>query len=300
MHSIMARFIDAVRLWAETTGNKYKIPRKGTAEYVEIMGFLDELKKIEAGDAKPKKASKMSAPMGGAGASYPAPAPAPAPAPKMSKADKALAREEAKFQAGRLRAIAKDEASAMRKLARAEAKFQAGRARAIAKDDAEAMAPVMKKKRKVRIVGEEYMEPELRMISSEAKRRASAAAPAPAPARAPAEKDFTDALQSLGRLMFRRIDGGDVPEVAVRTKTNADGDKITISEVRLPNTTLQSYLEGTVEPLINHSVAGRLGWSILIKPSKISFYRPSYLELKDIGTTLMNVDEKYASKITVT
>ena len=37
------------------------------------------------------------------------------PAPKMSKADKALAREEAKFQAGRLRAMAKDKAEAMKK-----------------------------------------------------------------------------------------------------------------------------------------------------------------------------------------
>jgi hypothetical protein len=135
----MARFIDAVRFWAETTGNKYKIPRKGTAEYTEVMGFLDELKKIEAGDAKPKKASKMSAPR----ASAAAPAPAPMSAPKMSKADKALARAEAKFQEGRLRAIAKDKA--------------------------EAAAP--KKKKKIRIAKEEFVEPELAMISREADRR---------------------------------------------------------------------------------------------------------------------------------
>jgi hypothetical protein len=66
--------------------------------------------------------------------------------PEMTKADKALAREEAKFQAGRLRAIAKDKMKAEKDkmkaekaLAREEAKFQAGRLRAIAKDKAETM-----------------------------------------------------------------------------------------------------------------------------------------------------------------
>jgi hypothetical protein len=113
----MARFIDAIKLWSEKTGRKYKIPRKGTGEYTEVMEVFEQMKKKT----------------GGAGMSV------PAPAPKMAKADKALAREEAKFQAGRLRAIAKDEASAARKLARAEAKFQAGRLRAMAKDKAEAM-----------------------------------------------------------------------------------------------------------------------------------------------------------------
>jgi len=148
----MARFIDAVRFWAETTGNKYKIPRKGTAEYTEVMGFLEELNKIEARDAKPKKASKMSAPMGGAGASYPAPA--PAPAPKMSKAERALERAEAKFQAGRLRAIAKDKAEAM------------------------APAPVMKKKRKIRIVEEPVEAKPMRF--PKARRAVARAVPNPA------------------------------------------------------------------------------------------------------------------------
>ena len=140
MHSIMARFVDAVRLWAETTGKKYKIPRKGTADYEDIMGVLEELKKVEAHDARPKKASKMSAPM----ASAAAPAPAPAPAPKMSKAEKALARAEAKFQAGRLRAIARDDAEMA--------------ARASAAAPAPAPAPAPKKKRKVRIVEEEKVD----------------------------------------------------------------------------------------------------------------------------------------------
>jgi len=78
------RFVDAVKLWAETTGNKFKIPRKGTPEYEEVIGIMEEVKKVEAYDAARRKASKKAsapAPM----ASAAAPAPAPAPAPKKKK-----------------------------------------------------------------------------------------------------------------------------------------------------------------------------------------------------------------------
>lgn len=146
-------------------------------------------------------------------------------------------------------------------------------------------APVVKKKRKIRIVMDEPAPAPV--VKKKRKIRLVMDEPEPSPVK----EDYTDAMESLGHLIWRRIDGGDVPERDVRTERNADGDKITISEVRLPNATLQSYLEDSLKPLINRSVRGRLGWRIMINPSNIIFYRPSYLELKDIGRTLMNVRE---------